>query len=90
MILHQPPWRIPAEIVASLPDIVFEPDAVDSQNPAHLLMKLGLIYELSVCYTRNHESSIFKDFLSLRFRNWFVNLRFRVYDLGLWFQGLEL
>ena len=47
--------------------------ALDSTNPAHLLMKVGLIYELSVCYSRNNEAAIFKDFLSLRFRNMFMH-----------------
>ena len=38
-----------------------------TSNPAHWLMKLGLIYELALCFSRNAPMNIFKDTIDLPF-----------------------
>ena len=43
-----------------------------SSNPAHWMMKLGLLYELTICFSRNKDN-VFRDKISLPFRQMYMH-----------------
>ena len=44
-----------------------------STNPAHWMMKLGLLYELTQCYSRNWASKVFADIIHLPFKHMYMH-----------------